>query len=205
MDAKNHQAKERELRDLKTRVAQLEQELARPAGAWQASEYYTAYYATTGIMLGIFGAAASLLFNVVGSLIFEKHPLQIIRVYLTFPLKERALDMDSGIALAVGCCLYLGTGMLLGMLFHLVLTRYTAGASFGRRLVVASILGIAVWLFNFYGILSWLQPLLLGGNWIVREIPWLVAASTHLIFAWTMALVYPLGLYIPYTPPTEQS
>lgn len=205
MDDNERSTKEQALRDLKSRVAQLEQELAQPAGQWQASEYYTAYYATTGFMLGIFGATASLLFNVVGALLVGKYPLQLIRVYLTFPLKEQALEMDSGIALAIGCCLYLGTGMLLGILFHLVLTRYAAGASLNKRLVVASVLAVAVWLINFYGILSWLQPLLFGGDWIVSEIPWWVAATTHLVFGWTMALVYPLGLYTPYAPQSEQS
>lgn len=205
MDASDRKAKERELWELKARVGELEQELAEPSGWWRASGYYTAYYATTGFMLGIFGAAASLLFNVVGSLLVGQHPLQLIRVYLTFPLKEPALELDSGIALAIGLCLYLGTGMLLGIPFHLVLTRYASGATLARRMVVASIFAVVVWLVNFYALLSWLQPLLFGGNWIVREIPWWVAALTHLVFGWTMALVYPLGLYTPYEPQTEQS
>ena len=32
------------------------------------------------------------------------------------------------------------------------------------RFVVVSVLALAVWLVNFYGVLSWLQPLLLGGQ-----------------------------------------
>ena len=50
---------------------------------------------------------------------------------------------------------------------------------------------------------DWLQPLLFHGDWIVTMIPPWVAALTHLVFAWTMALVYPLGTYTPYEPTTE--
>jgi hypothetical protein len=32
-----------------------------------------------------------------------------------------------------------------------------------------------------------------------------VAALTHLVFGWTMALVYPLGDFTAYRRPTEQA
>jgi hypothetical protein len=56
---------------------------------------------------------------------------------------------------------------------------------------------------NFYAILSWLQPLLFGGSWIVQEVPWWVGALTHLVFGWTMLLVQPLGMFVPYQITTE--
>lgn len=198
-----------ELAALKERVARLEAELsaAEAPADWPPRTYYTAYYATAGFALGIFGALASLMFNVVGSLLVGQSPLRLIQVYLTFPLGERALDpaFDSPLALAVGCCLYLATGMLLGIPFHLALTRWTPNSGLGKRLAVASGVAIVVWLVNFYGVLSWLQPLLFGGNWIVQQIPPWVAALTHLVFGWTMALVYPLGAFVPYRMPTENS
>ena len=43
-----------------------------------------------------------------------------------------------------------------------------------------------MWIVNFYLILSWLQPALLGGRWIVDQIPIWVAVLTHLAFAWTI-------------------
>jgi hypothetical protein len=55
-----------------------------------------------------------------------------------------------------------------------------------KKFVVATIMGLGVWVVNFYLILSWLQPLLLGDNWIVRLVPVWVGALTHLSFAWTM-------------------
>jgi hypothetical protein len=196
--------KRQELEELRARVRQLERELQTPPEHWQATTYYTAYYATTGFMLGIFGAATSLLFNVVGSLLWGQHPLKLIHVYLTFPLGEKALQMDDGLTLAIGCCLYLATGMLLGVPVYLALTRFTQNAGMGRRLIWATGLGLAIWLINFYGLLSWIQPLLFGGRWIVDQIPWWVGALTHIVFAWTLALLYPLGLYTPYRPQSER-
>jgi hypothetical protein len=196
---------------LRAEVAQLEAELSTaPAetSQWQATGYYTAYYATTGFMLGGLAAMSSLLVNVIGALLFGKPPLELIRVYLTFPLGEKALeltDADGGLTLAIGCCLYITTGMLYGILFQIVLTRFTAGSTPGVKFVVVSVLALAVWLVNFYGILSWLQPLLFGGRWIVEQIPWWVAAVTHLVFGWTMLLVYPLGRYTPYRVQMENS
>jgi hypothetical protein len=202
--------KKRRLAELRAQVGELEAELSRdgqaPEPQWQATSYYTAYYATTGFILGGIAAMSSLLLNIVGALLFGKQPLELIRVYLTFPMGEQALDfnaVDNGLILSIGCCLYVATGMLYGMLFQIVLTRFTADSSLAVRFVVVSLLAIAVWLVNFYGVLSWLQPLLFGGRWIVDQIPWWVAAITHLVFGWTMLLVYPLGRYTPYRVQTE--
>jgi hypothetical protein len=201
-------AKLDELMTLRERMAKLEVELAGESvytGSY-SSGYYAAYYATAGFLLGIFGGLASLMFNVIGSLAWtsisgqEMHPLHLIQVYLTFPMGEQALDINNGTALAIGCVLYLGTGMIYGMLIHLVLTRYFPDASFRKRFAVVSLLSLLIWLVGFYGILSWLQPLLFGGRWIVELVPWWVAALTHLVFGWTMLLVYPWGLFVPYRP-----
>lgn len=207
MSTDEQNARLRELEELRNRVAKLEREVQPPANEWQADQFYTAYYATTGFMLGIFGATTSLLFNVVGSLIVGQHPLKLIQVYLTFPLREKALstEFDTGMALAIGCCLYLGTGMFLGIPVHIILGKFANRAGVISRLIVASIFGLALWVVNFYVILSWLQPLLFGGNWIVEQVPWSVGMLTHLVFAWTMAVVYPLGAYVPYRRQSQQS
>jgi hypothetical protein len=213
------QARLQELEDLKGRVEKLEAELITAAAkpGWQATEYYAAYYATAGFLLGSFGAMASLLFNVVGALAVGKNPVELIRVYLTFPLGEKALlltegskvyAVNDGVILAFGCCLYLATGMLLGIPVYMALARFADRGGLVRRLVVAGAVSLAIWLINFYGILSWLQPLLVGGepgNWITNPtyLPWWVAAATHLVFGWTIAILYPLGIYRPYRRPTE--
>lgn len=205
MDA---QQKRAELDALRAKVADLEEDLAAEEGPmpYRPQGYYTGYYATAGFMLGIFAAMASLLFNVVGSLLVGQHPLELIRVYLTFPLGDQALTMESGLALAVGCCLYLGTGMLLGIPLYLALTRWTGDSSVGARLVLASVASLLIWVVNFYGVLSWLQPAVVDmspENYIVNQVPWWVAALTHLVFGWAMVVVYPLGEYAPYGQKTH--
>ncbi len=209
------QTKQQELERLRAQVQELEDQFSREAAeqGWQATGYYTAYYATAGFMMGIFGAMASLLFNVIGAPIVGKSSLELIRIYLTFPLGAQALKLTEGgqgtyalgdgLILAIGCCLYLATGMLLGIPVYLALTRFAARGGLILRLIVASVISLAIWGINFYGILSWLQPMLIGGdpgNWITNPayLPWWVAAATHLVFGWTIALLYPLGVYTPY-------
>ena len=205
MDHAERQDMIEELSRLRERVAELEKKLSGPPPHWQASEFYTTYYVLAGAVLGMFGAIVSLLLNVIGAALLNMHPLQLIRVYLTFPLGQRALtnDFDTGVALAIGCCLYIGTGMLLGIPFQLILTRF-ADRSVAGRFAAATVLSLAIWLINYYAILGWLQPLLIGGNWIVSEIPTWVAVLTHLVFGWTMA-AHPLGRYVPYRRQSEIS
>jgi len=209
------QTKRHDLERLRAQAEQLEAQIVKEEAqaGWRPSGYYTAYYATAGFLLGIFGAMASLLFNVIGAPIAGKTPLQLIRIYLTFPLGEKALQLSDagqtgyavsdGVILAIGCCLYLATGMLLGIPVYLALTRFAAKGGLLARFAVASAVSLAIWGFNFYAILSWLQPLLVGGvpgNWITNPeyLPWWVAAATHLVFGWTIALLYPWGQYTPY-------
>jgi hypothetical protein len=198
------------------RIGQLRQELetleqairSQDETAWQATSYYATYHASAGFLLGSIAATASLLYNIIGSSLVGLPPLRIIQVYLTFPLGEKALssDFNTGIVLAIGCCLYIGTGMLLGIPIQMAIARFTPKATWSTRVIFASFLGLAIWAVNFYLILAWLQPLLFRGNWIVDPaiLPWWVSATTHLVFAWTMALIYPWGQYTPYQRPTEQ-
>ena len=184
---------------------------------WQAGKFYTGFYLTAGFVLGGIAAMVSLLANVVGATVAGRHPLEIIRVYLTFPLGEQALRLataegtgyviDDGMILALGCCLYIGTGMALGSVFHVTMARLTPGRPLAVRLIWGTALGAAVWIVNYYLILSWLQPLLFGGHWITDNavLPWWVALATHLVFGWTMALMAPYGVFVPYQRPTEQT
>jgi hypothetical protein len=210
MTEKDLAAVQRELAELRTRVAQLEGEASAPgqlSTEWMRG-YYPTYYATTGFFLGMIAAAVSLLFNVVGAWFVGQHPLQLIRVYLTFGLGERALqlqiqDGDGGLTLIIGCCLYLATGMLLGVPFQVVLSRMADTGPLIKRLVVASLLAFLIWFVNYYLLLSWIQPLLFGDRWILQQIPPWVAILTHLVFGWAMALLYPLGRFEPYRVVTE--
>jgi hypothetical protein len=206
-----------ELEELRVRVRELESEIEteRTAGQWPPKGFYTEYYATSGFILGMFGAAMSLLANVVGAPIAGKSPLELIRIYLTFPLGEKALQLTStakdvtaigdGVILAIGCCLYLGTGMLLGVPFFVALVWLTEGKSTAYRLLVSTVLATTLWAINFWCILSWLQPLLFGGRWITDPsiLPSWVALVTHLVFGWTLALLYPWGRFQVYHQPSH--
>ncbi|MFO0976688.1 MAG: hypothetical protein U0996_09840 [Planctomycetaceae bacterium] len=205
------------LNALKHQVSMLEAEITEQEipRDWKPEKFYSAYYITTGFVLGGVAAMASLLFNVIGSTITQRNSLEIIRVYLTFPLGEQALKLGTaegakyvisdGMIIALGCCLYIGTGMVLGTLFHVVISMFGENKSLTTRLVIGSVLGIVIWGVNYYLILSWLQPLLFGGRWITDGslLPWWVAAATHLVFGWTMALMAPIGAYTPYKRPTD--
>ena len=90
--------------------------------------------------------------------------------------------------LFVGCSLYLITGALYGAGFQLGMRTFFPDVSTPKLWQLATVFGLAIWLFNFYGVLSWLQPLLLGGNWIVSMVPIWVALLTHLSFAWFLAI-----------------
>ncbi len=211
------EAKQRELLELRQRANELESTILDAAAGqpWTLTGFYTAYYAMTGFMLGLIAATVSLLFNIIGAAIAGKDSLELIRVYLTFPLGEKALSLsnqadkvyaiNNGVILAAGCCLYLVTGMLLGVPFHVTAMRIAATAKLPARLLFGAVLGLLLWVFNFYGILSWLQPMTCGGNWITNPeyLPWWVAASTHVVFGVTMVLVSPLGQYVPYHSPAE--
>ena len=212
-------SKRQELDALKAQVRQLETEVRHDEAGelWQPSGFYGTYYATTGAVLGGFASLVSLLVNVIGAPLAGKSPLELIRIYLTFPLGETALGlasqagktgvMNDNMIIAFGCCLYLGTGMLLGVPIYLILTKYVPQATLIKRLIFGGGIALAIWVINFYGILSWLQPMVCGGNWITDQslLPWWVAAGTHLLFGWTMALLYPLGQFAIYQRPTIEA
>jgi hypothetical protein len=208
-------AKQSELAELRRKSTELESEILEAAATdpFRLTGFYTMYYATTGFMLGLVAAAMSLVVNVIGAPIVGKSPLEIIRIYLTFPLGERALAVtgpskiyavDNGVILACGVCLYLATGMLLGVPIHVVLARFTAKSSMAVRMIFAGATGLILWVIMFYGILSWLQPMVCGGSWITdgKLLPTWVAGGTHVVFGLSMAALYPLGLFSPYHRPT---
>lgn len=197
-----------------TRIAAIEGVRPSPID-WAPKEFYTDYHATAGFMLGGVAALLSLLLNVIAAPLAGKSPLELIRVYLTFPLGERALELakgskdiymiPDGMILAMGCCLYIGTGMLIGVLFQVLLMRFAERKSIGVRLGLATAISLAIWFVNFYLILTWLQPMLFGGRWITDSAvlpPW-VAAVTHIVFGWTLALLAPLGRFVPYQQPVN--
>ena len=172
--------------------------LPNPFRVWPEEGFEATPCLRSGAVLGAIAACVSLLANVVGSVAWPaisgqpQHPLRLIQVFLTFPLGENALTLNSGWVLASGCLLYLTTGVLYGMLFEFAACYFLPHARLGGRLIFFTLLAVLVWIVGFYGILLWLQPLLFGGRWIVDLIPWWVAGLSHVLFGITMAAIYPL-------------
>jgi hypothetical protein len=174
-------------------------EAAAAPPAWPPRGYYVLWHVVVGITLGGFAALVSLGANAIGAPLLGEHPLQLIRVYLTFPMGAAALAAEKGLVLTIGCGLYLATGALYGIAVHMVMSLFFAEAPGVVRFGIATAIGLAIWIVNFYLVLSWLQPLLLGGNWIVAMIPWWVGALTHLAFVWTIFLGESfVGRFQPY-------
>jgi hypothetical protein len=65
--------------------------------------------------------------------------------------------------------------------------------------------GLIMWVVNFYVVLSWLQPLLVGKAFVIELMPAWVAALTHLIYGVTLGLLQPLGRFVPYRPAVTTS
>ena len=192
------QERDRLIREHRDAIDRLETE-DRESGPdeWPPQGFYLIWHLVVGITLGGLGALVSLAFNVIGAPLFGEPALKLIRVYLTFPMGARALEAGQGVLLFVGSLLYMITGAIYGILFHLMMRLGFREASAGKRFIVATVFGLGIWIFNFYLVLSWLQPMLLGDNWIVRMVPWWVAASTHLTFAWAMLLGESWGRFEP--------
>jgi hypothetical protein len=138
-----------------------------------------------------------LLVNVAGAAAAGLHPLQLVRVYLTFPMGGLALSADNSVAggpaaLAVGCGLYLLTGAAFGVAFFALLNSPFLRETFVRRALFTTWFSVALWFVSFYLVLSWLQPLLFGRDWIVGEVPSWVAAATHLVYGWAILLLLPV-------------
>jgi hypothetical protein len=189
MDEKTRQRQiEEHLEAIRRLQAPEEPEKRSASQSWPPAGYYLVWNLLLGLGLGAGAALVSLAANIASAPLFGKRPLELIRVYLTFPMGDRALSADDGFVLFVGCALYLVTGGLYGIVFHLLMSTRFADSPPRTRFLVASAIGLGLWVANFYLVLSWLQPALLGDNWIVRLIPFWVGALTHLAFGWTMLL-----------------
>jgi hypothetical protein len=195
----------REIERHRQAIADLEARLAALPGeprGWPPPGFYTTFYVVAGMTLGAMGAITSFIFNVVGSLIVAQDPMKILRVYGTFFIGQEALTTDNLNFLMLVLLTHMIVGAAGGAVFHVVINRNFADRSPGKKILYAGLLGCAIWLINFYGIISWLQPLLVGQAYILRLMPFWVAALTHIIYGLTLGLLQPLGRFIPYSPPT---
>jgi hypothetical protein len=199
-------ALEKEIADQRAVLARLEQRLRaldRPAEtSWPPEGFYLTFYVIAGILLGILGSITSFLFNVVGSLIVNQDPLRILRVYGTVFLGEAALaTSDLNFFMLVGV-VHFSVGAAAGAVFHVLVNRFASDRPPWVIVALGAVYGIFMWVVNFYFVLSWLQPRLVGEAYVLRLMPAWIGAATHLVYGLTLGVLQPLGRFVPYRPRT---
>ncbi len=187
------------LRGLEQRLRDLDRAVAP---SWPPEGFYLTFYVVAGILLGILGSITSFLFNVVGSLMVDQDPLKILRVYGTVFLGESALTTgDLNFFMLVGV-VHFSVGAAAGAVFHVFVNRFAADRSPLSVVALGAAYGLLMWIVNFYFVLSWLQPRLVGEAWVLRLMPAWIGAATHLIYGLTLGVLQPLGRFVPYQPKT---
>jgi cytochrome c oxidase cbb3-type subunit 2 len=182
-------------------IAELEAELHPGPTAlnWPPPGFYLTFYVVAGLLIGILGSLTSFAFHVVGSLIVNQDPLKFLRVYGTVFLGARALttgELDFFMLVAV---VHFSLGAAGGAVFHVLVNRFVPDRPVLHVLLGAAY-GVAMWLVNFYGVLVWLQPRLVGAPYVLDLMPAWVAALTHVIYGLTLGVLQPLGRFVPYRP-----
>jgi len=197
-------ALEREIAEQRSRLYDLEvrlRALDRPetqAPTWPPQGFYLTYYVIAGILLGILGSVTSFAFHVIGSVLVDQDPLRVLRVYGTVFLGESALTTtDLSFFMLVGIA-HFSIGAAAGAVFHVLVNRFAADKPASTIIGLGAAYGLVMWIVNFYGILSWLQPRLVGAPYVLQLMPIWIAAATHLIYGLTLGVLQPLGRFVPY-------
>lgn len=204
-------AAERSIREIENAIEQhrqaisgLESELAHhqtAAAVWPPPGFYATYYLVAGLMLGTMGAINSFLFNLVGSFIVNQDPMLLLRVLGTFFIGESALTTHDMTFLMLVMLTHLSVGAVAGAIFHLMLNLLWPRLSGLGLLFVSAGFGVLLWLVTFYGVIAWLQPILVGQAYILQMMPVWVALLTHVVYGMTLGLLQPMGRFVPYNPP----
>jgi hypothetical protein len=166
---------------------------------WYPRGFYTAYHVLSGMVIGVIASWATLLLNVGGALLLGEEPLKLLRVYSTILGGARTAGGSEAVVLIFALGVHTLTGAACGAPIHVIVSRFFPGQRLISRLFTGALLGIAMWIINFYGILSWLQPLLLGepSSYIVDNVPAWVGLLSHVAFTETILLLQPLAIFNP--------
>ncbi len=186
----------RSISDLESRLAATG--VVRDAHPWPPPGFYFTFYVVVGAILGILGSLASFLFNVFGSLVVNQDPYRILRVYGTVFLGQEALTTDNLNFFMLVAVVHFSVGALAGAVFHVGLNRLFPAASTMRQIGLGVAYGLLMWFVNFYLVLWWLEPALVGQAYVLELMPVWVAALTHIVYGVTLGLLQPLGQFTPY-------
>ena len=144
-------------------------------------EWSVVYRGTVGALAGFLGSVTSLVANVLGAWALGIETLMLLRVYATIFEGADALQLENPAFIVVG-------GMF-GVVFVTLTSRLPQIRKLVHYATAGLVFGLLLWIGNFYLILSWLQPLVSGDAYIVENIPWWVAALTHICYGLTLAAV----------------
>ncbi len=185
-----HQAAIRELEKL------VAGETTQRAAPWPPEGFYLTFYIVTGSILGILASLTSFLFHVFGSLTISQDPYYILRVYGTVFLGQEALtsqDLNFFMLVAV---VHFSVGALAGAVFH-VAVNYFGPSGAGQQILAGALYGLVMWVVNFYLVLMWLEPALVGQAYVLELMPAWVAALTHIVFGLTLGILQPIARFDP--------
>lgn len=190
----------RAIEEHRAALVELESKLAEPVTAnWPPVGFYLTFYIVAGTTIGIIGSLASFIFHIVGSLLINQDPLRFLRVYGTVFLGARALTTEDLNFFMLVAIVHFSIGAIAGAVFHVLVNRFVPERA-GLQIGLGALYGLLMWVVNFYLILSWLQPRLVGEAYVLELMPAWVAALTHVIYGVTLGLLQPLGRFVPYRP-----
>lgn len=179
-------------------IVGLEAQLQVPATAsWPPVGFYLTFYVVAGMILGILGSVTSFAFNVVGSLLVNQEPLLFLRVYGTFFLGAAALTTDDLNFFMLVAVVHFSVGASAGAVFQVFIGRY-GPTRWSAQILLGALYGLLMWVVNFFFVISWLQPLLVGKAYVLELMPMWVAALTHVIYGLTLGVLQPIGRFVPY-------
>ena len=168
-------------------------------GAWPPRGFYLTYYVVSGLMIGVLGSLTSFLANVLGSLLLRQDPLLFLRVYGTFFLGKAALtttDLNFFMLVAV---VHFSVGAVAGAVFNVLINLYFPDRA-ELQVGLGALYGVLMWIVNFYFVILWVQPMLVGEAYVLQLMPAWVALVTHVIYGLTLGVLQPLGRFVPYRP-----
>jgi len=190
----------REIEQHRAAIIDLEAQLREPVThSWPPVGFYLTFYIVAGATIGILGSVTSFAFNVLGSLLVKQDPLLVLRVYGTVFLGAKALTTDDLNFFMLVAVVHFSVGASAGAVFQVLISRFVPDRP-GLQIVLGGVYGLLMWIVNFYLIITWLQPRLVGQAYVLELMPVWIAALTHLIYGLTLGVLQPLGRFVPYRP-----
>jgi hypothetical protein len=181
-------------------IIDLEAQLQEPVTrGWPPVGFYLTFYIVAGATIGILGSVTSFAFNVVGSLLVKQDPLLFLRVYGTVFLGPKALTTDDLNFFMLVAVVHFSVGASAGAVFQVFISRFVPDRPL-LQIVLGGLYGVLMWVVNFYLIISWLQPGLVGEAYVLKLMPAWIALLTHLVYGLTLGILQPLGRFVPYRP-----